>query len=128
MRLLLDSNRFITYCSGDSEVIERLDAAIQIWVPFVVLAEIRVGARLLKRGDEQAQLLIKFLQQPGVFTAHSTDATTHHYAILYAQLRQQGTPIPVHDIWIAALALEHSLVLYTHDAHFSHLPQIPTVR
>ena len=22
----------------------------------------------------------------------------------------------------------HSLVLYTHDAHFSHLPQIPTVR
>ena len=44
MRLLLDSNRFIAYCTGDSEVIERLDAAIQIWVPFVVLAEIRVGA------------------------------------------------------------------------------------
>ena len=48
--------------------------------------------------------------------------------MLYAQLRRQGTPIPVHDIWIAALALEHSLILYTHDAHFSHLPQIPTVR
>ena len=128
MRLLLDSNRFTAYCSGGPQVVDRLDSAVQIWIPFVVLAEIRLGARLLKRGDAQAQLLSRFLQQPGVFSAHSTDATTHHYSILYAQLRRQGTPIPVHDIWIAALALEHSLILYTHDAHFSHLPQIPTVR
>ena len=128
MRLLLDSKLFIAYCSGDPQVVDRLDSAVQIWVPFVVLAEIRLGARLLKRGDVQAQLLTRFLQQPGVFSAHSTDATTHHYSILYTQLRRQGTPIPVHDIWIAALALEHSLILYTHDAHFTHLPKIPTVR
>ena len=39
-----------------------------------------------------------------------------------------GTPIPTNDIWIAALALEHSLVVYTRDTHFDHLPQIPKIR
>jgi predicted nucleic acid-binding protein len=27
-------------------------------------------------------------------------------------------------MWIAALALQHSLVLFARDAHFDHLPQL----
>jgi predicted nucleic acid-binding protein len=33
--------------------------------------------------------------------------------------------IPVHDIWVAALAVQHSLLLFSRDSHFQHLPQIP---
>lgn len=128
MRLLLDSNRFVDFCAGDPEVLSRLECAALVVVPFIVLAEIRVGGRLLKRGEEQVRILSEFLQQPGVQTAHSSDATTHHCATLYAQLQKQGTPIPTNDIWIAALAIEHSLVIYTRDAHFDHLPQIPKIR
>ena len=82
MRLLIDSNRFIDFCSGNPEVISRLETASLVIVPFVVLAEIRVGSLLLKRGDIQARMLTEFLQQPGVRTAHSTDVTTHHCATL----------------------------------------------
>ncbi len=32
--------------------------------------------------------------------------------------------MPTNDMWIAALALEHSLVLCTRDAHFDALPQL----
>ncbi len=128
MRLLIDSNRFIDFCSGDPEVVSRLESAVQVIVPFVVLAEIRVGSLLFKRGLDQARVLTEFLQQPGVRTVHSTDTTTHHCASLYVYLRKQGTPIPTNDIWIAALALEHSLVVYTRDSHFDHLPQIPKIR
>ncbi len=128
MRLLIDSNRFIDFCSGDPEVVSRLESAVQVIVPFVVLAEIRVGSLLFKRGLDQARVLTEFLQQPGVRTVHSTDATTHHCAALYVYLRKQGTPIPTNDIWIAALALEHSLIVYTRDTHFDHLPQIPKIR
>ena len=39
-------------------------------------------------------------------------------------LRKQGTPIPTNDMWIAALVLEHSLVLCARDAHFDALAQI----
>ena len=46
---------------------------------------------------------------------------------LYRQLRAAGTPIPTNDIWIAALVVQHDLTLFSRDAHFDALPQIPRV-
>jgi tRNA(fMet)-specific endonuclease VapC len=53
--------------------------------------------------------------------------TTHHYARIWMQLRRQGTPIPTNDLWIAALAVQHNLALYSRDAHFDHLAQLVRV-
>ena len=52
------------------------------------------------------------------------EQTTHHYSAVFRQLRQQGTPIPTNDMWIAALTLQHGLMLYSRDRHFDHLPQL----
>lgn len=35
--------------------------------------------------------------------------------------RQKGRPIPLHDIWIAAVALQHDLVLASRDGHFDEV-------
>jgi len=43
---------------------------------------------------------------------------------LYRQLRQQGTPVPTNDLWIAALVTEHGARLCTRDAHFEKLAQL----
>ena len=32
--------------------------------------------------------------------------------------------MPTNDLWIAAPALQHDLVLYARDEHFDHLPQL----
>ena len=125
MRILIDSNRFIDFCAGDAEVVDAFEQAALLVVPFVVLAEIRVGAHSIKRGDTQVRIIGELLQQHGVRVAHSTHTTAHHYAMLYARLKKAGTPIPTNDIWIAALAIEHSLVLYCRDAHFDRFPDIP---
>jgi predicted nucleic acid-binding protein len=37
----------------------------------------------------------------------------------------QAHPIPTHDLWIAALAIQHDLALCTSDAHFQHIAQLP---
>lgn len=125
MRILIDSNRFIDFCAGEPEVVDAFEQASLLVVPFIVLAEIRVGGQSMKRGDTQVRTLGELLQQPGVRVAHSSDTTTHHYATLYARLKKAGTPIPTNDIWIAALAVEHSLMLYSRDAHFDRFPDIP---
>ena len=125
MRILIDSNRFIDFCAGEMKVVDAFEQAALVVVPFLVLAEIRVGAHSIKRGDAQVRILGELLQQPGVRVVHSSDSTTHHYAALYARLRKAGTPIPTNDLWIAALAIEHSLVLYSRDAHFDLMPSIP---
>jgi tRNA(fMet)-specific endonuclease VapC len=55
------------------------------------------------------------------------EPTTHHPASVFRQLRAQGTPIPTNHIWVAALVLQHDLVLCARDRHFDQLPQIPRV-
>ena len=127
MRILIDSNRFIDFCAGVEEVVDTFEQAAILVIPFIVLAEIRVGAQFAKRGENQVRALSELLNQPGVRTVHSTDGTAHHYASIFAQLRRKGTPIPTNDIWIAALALEHNLILYTRDAHFENIPSVPRV-
>ncbi|NJL19333.1 MAG: type II toxin-antitoxin system VapC family toxin [Bdellovibrionaceae bacterium] len=124
MRLLIDSNRFIDFCAGDEEVIRVMESAALLCIPYIVLAEIRAGSLVTKRGQSQVRVLLELLNQPGVRSVHSTDATTHHYATLYGQLRKAGTPIPTNDIWIAALAIEHDLILYSREAHFEKIPTL----
>jgi len=48
-------------------------------------------------------------------------------AALFRQLRQQGTPVPTNDLWIAALVTEHGARLCTRDAHFGKLAQLDLV-
>ena len=50
--------------------------------------------------------------------------TAQHYGQLKADLRTLGRPLPENDIWIAALALQHNLVVVTRDAHFGQAPLV----
>jgi tRNA(fMet)-specific endonuclease VapC len=46
------------------------------------------------------------------------------FAALKLQLKRAGTPIPLNDVWIAALALQHGATLFTHDRDFENIPQL----
>lgn len=127
MKLALDTNRYRDLCDGDAEVVRLMEEADSIHLPFVVIGELRAGFALGKKGRENEAVLQRFLMKPGVEVVYPGDATTHSYASLFRQLRQQGTPIPTNDLWIAALALEHGLVLCSRDGHFEHLPQLNIV-
>ena len=127
MKLLLDTNRYADLCADDPEVVRRLREAEAMFLPFVVIAELRSGFLCGTRLRQNEATLNKFLNSPRSGVLYADDQTTHHYARIYRQLREQGTPIPHHDMWIAALAVQHNLHLFTRDAHFDHLPQIPRI-
>ena len=124
IRLALDTNRYTDLCRGTAEVVLLAEHAEVVFLPFVVLAELRAGFAVGKRGAENERVLRRFLMKPGVAVLFADDQTTHHYAAVFRQLRRQGTPIPTNDLWIAALVLQHDLVLCARDRHFDHLPQI----
>jgi tRNA(fMet)-specific endonuclease VapC len=127
VKIALDSNRYVDFARGDQSLLEALETAEEICVPLVVLAELRAGFAVGSRGAQNEGGLRRFLLRPGVTVLFPDEQTTHHYAAVYRQLRQQGTPIPTNDIWIAALVLQHGLVLSSRDSHFDHLPQIPRI-
>ena len=124
MRLALDPNRYTDLCRGNASVVETIELADQVWLPFIVLGELRAGFAVGSQGPRNEAVLRRFLLKPGVGVLYADEQTTHHYATVYRQLRAQGTPIPTNDMWIAALVLQHSLSLYDRDAHFDALPQL----
>jgi tRNA(fMet)-specific endonuclease VapC len=125
MRILIDTNRYHDFCDSVAEALTVFQRAERIAVPFVVLAELRAGFMAGSRSTENERVLSSFLNRPRVLALFADEQTTFHYARLFFQLRSQGTMIPVHDIWVAALAVQHSLLLFSRDSHFQHLPQIP---
>jgi tRNA(fMet)-specific endonuclease VapC len=127
VRLALDTNRYTDLCRGDASVIEKVELADEIWLPFIVVGELRAGFAVGSQGPRNVDVLHRFLLKPGVGILYADDQTTYHYANVYRQLRKQGTPIPTNDIWIAALILQHSLVLFARDAHFVTLPQLTLI-
>ena len=127
MRVAVDTNRYVDLCRGVSETVALLEEADAVVVPFVVLGELRAGFALGRRPPENERVLRRFLLKEGVRVVFADGQTTHHYASVFRQLRKQGTPIPTNDMWLAALVLQHDLVLHARDRHFDHLPQIVRV-
>jgi tRNA(fMet)-specific endonuclease VapC len=125
VRLALDTNRYSDLSRGDVSVAETIGHADEVWLPFIVLGELRAGFALGTQGPRNEAVLRRFLMKPGVGVLYADEQTTHHYGAVYRQLRKQGTPIPTNDMWIAALVLQHSLVLCARDTHFEVLPQLP---
>ena len=127
MRLALDTNRYTDLCRGHVSVVEAIELADEVWLPFIVLGELRAGFAVGTQGPRNEAVLRRFLLKSRVGVLYADDQTTHHYAAVYRQLRKQGTPIPTNDMWIAALVLQHSLVLVARDTHFDVLPQLARV-
>jgi tRNA(fMet)-specific endonuclease VapC len=127
VRVALDTNRYVDLCKGTVETVTLLEEAEAVVLPFVVLGELRAGFAHGRRQAENERTLRRFLLKDGVQVLFADDQTTHHYAAVFQQLRKQGTPIPTNDMWLAAVVLQHNLVLHDRDKHFDRLPQLVRV-
>jgi tRNA(fMet)-specific endonuclease VapC len=127
VRVALDTNRYVDLCRGLQETVQLVEEAELVVLPFVVLAELRAGFAHGRREAENERVLRRFVLMAGVRVVFPDDQTTHHYAAVFRQLRRQGTPIPTNDMWLAALVLQHNLLLHARDRHFDHLPQVVRV-
>jgi predicted nucleic acid-binding protein len=124
MRIAIDSNRYADLCRGVPAVVEVIATAEQVYVPLIVVAEQRAGFAHGASRDKNERVLTRFLNQPGVEVLSPDEQTTFFYADAYAYLRKKGKPIPTNALWIAALVLQHQLVLFDRDSDFDHLPRL----
>ncbi len=125
MRIALDTSYYIGFCRGNEDVVRVIQEAERVFLPLMVLAELRAGFLCGTRSQKNEATLTRFLNSPRVEVLYPEEQTTHHYARLFYQLRKQGTPIPTNHLWIAALVVQHDLMLCARDQHFDHLPQLP---
>ena len=126
MNIALDTNAYSDFMRGDGERVQIVRAARSIAMPIIVLGELRAGFAAGDRESANAANLQRFLASPRVSALLPDEQTTHHYAQLHLQLRNKGARIPTNDLWIAAMVVQHDLVLCSSDRHFRQLPQVVT--
>jgi tRNA(fMet)-specific endonuclease VapC len=127
VRVALDTTGYNDFFRELPATLTLLEEAELVFLPFVVVGELRGGFARGSRQAENERTLLRFMLEQGVGVLYADDQTTHHYAAIFRQLRNQGTPIPTNDMWIAALVLQHNLALHARDKHFDHLPQVVRV-
>jgi tRNA(fMet)-specific endonuclease VapC len=124
VRVALDTNRLTDLFQGDAGLAEWLGTCEEVWIPLIVFGEIKAGFLGGTHQRRNEVLMQKLLAKATVKVLIPSRETAEHYARLFVQLKRAGTPIPDNNLWIAALALEHNLLLITRDQHFERIPQL----
>ena len=123
-RYLLDTSVIVPLFAGDASVKEELERATAVFVPCVALGELYYGAHKSRRKRENLARLEEF--RAAVEILGCDEETTREYGKIKNSLRAKGQPIPENDIWIAAIASQHQLIVASRDAHFQQIPGLKT--
>jgi len=120
---LLDTSLAIWILRGRPDI-EDLAVGTPFFLPWVTMAELFTGAFVSTVASRDIAAVRSFCQNADVL--YPDAGTCEHYGDLAARLRKKGKPLPTNDIWIAALALQHDMILATCDPHFQHVPGLKT--
>lgn len=120
--LAIDTNVYSAFMRGLPAVVQVLRSTHEIHVPLIVLGELLAGFAAGTRPTKNRGELARFMASPRVHLLRPDEKTASQYADVFIALRARGTPIPTNDLWIAALARQHRLPLFSLDAHFAAVP------
>jgi tRNA(fMet)-specific endonuclease VapC len=121
-KFLLDTNVVIALFAGEQTLLDFLSHADEIFIPSIVIGELNYGARKSSRVKENIARIEKLTSSNIILACDATTASI--YGEIKDQLRLKGKPIPENDIWIAAIAIQHDLVLISREEHFIEVDQL----
>ena len=117
--LLIDTNIYSSAMRGDKTVIAVLQQADEIGICSISIGELLSGFKAGGQERKNREELEAFLDAPRVTSYQIDENTADFYAEILNTLRKAGTPIATNDIWIASVAFQHGLRLFTKDHHFN---------
>ena len=124
-RFLLDTNIVIALLEGDDAVLSSLDRAAEVFIPTVALGELFFGAAKSGRPSENTAKVERFAAGRAIVPCDFDVA--REYGRLKLRLRERGRPLPENDVWIAAAATRHGMILVTRDRHFQDVEGLAIV-
>jgi tRNA(fMet)-specific endonuclease VapC len=121
-RYLLDTNVVIALFANDSSVKDKLAKADEVFIPSIVIGELFYGAYKSAHSKENIARVDDFANESVVLGCNNE--TSRNYGKIKNALSVKGRPIPENDIWIAAIAMQHSLTLVSRDTHFKEIDDL----
>lgn len=123
--MILDTNALSAWAEGDRLIEPLLRSAVSMMVPVVVLGEFDYGIRQSRHYRRYADWLSTNLESVEVVTIDR--AVARAYEAERLELRKAGTPIPINDAWIAAIARHRKAPIISRDGHFDAVSGIERV-
>lgn len=120
---LLDTNIVIGLFAADPAIHQGLRKTHRVFIPSIVMGELYYCALCSANPQENSARIDQLTANHMVLDCNAE--TARWYGQIKALLRRKGYPLPENDLWIAALARQHNLLLITRDAHFTHIPDLP---
>ncbi len=128
---LLDTNIITALSENDPVAWEQVFAhfAEEIVTCFIVVAEWELGILTAHGRRRQQEIRAKGEQVlPNLARVlESSPEVSLAYAQIASELRKAGTMIPLHDMWIAAVARVNGATVVTHDRHFKYVANLTVV-
>lgn len=125
-RIILDTSGYSAYLRGNPAIGLAIQQAAEILFNPIIVGELLAGYIMGKSEKKNRAILQEFLSSLRVKIVDIDEETSERYAIIMNHLRTKGTPIPTNDLWIAASAMQHGLMVLTTDNHYLKIPQIIT--
>jgi predicted nucleic acid-binding protein len=123
-RICLDTSAYSHFKRNAPKAVQIINAAREVFVPTVVLGELRTGFRLGGRAVQNEKELGAFLAVHVVSVVDIDNEVSSIYADLMTELRTSGRPLPANDIWIAACAIKSGAILVTYNEHFTAIHRV----
>lgn len=124
-KFLLDTNIVIALFANEATIKSNLTQASEVFIPSIVIGELYYGARKSGRIEANLARIDDFVDGSTILACDTE--TARQYGEVKNNLRLKGRPLPENDIWIAALSLQHNLILVTRDAHFKEVENLRTI-
>lgn len=121
-KAILDTSIVIEVFNKNEAVLSSLDSFLSYDINTVTLGELYVGINRVTNKPKHVRLLTDFLSISSFMNIDETTASI--YGGFMASLLKKGKPIPTNDVWIAATAKQHKLILFTKDKHFQEIEGI----
>ena len=121
-RALLDTSAAAAFLRGDQLLIDEVTRLAEVYISVVAVGELLYGARHSSNPAMNLERVAAFVA--AIVVLPCDDVTAEVYARVKQDLRAKGRPIPDNDLWIAAAAIQHALVLINRDAHFEEIEEL----
>lgn len=121
MKYIFDTTTYSELLRGHQRVATIVNEAEIIYIPNVVMAELKYGFNLGSRLEDNEKLLSRFVANKKVHILLPDNATTDYFVNIAIFARKKGVQLSTHDVWIASFAEQWGAILLTFDKDFKHL-------
>ncbi|MCF8373953.1 MAG: type II toxin-antitoxin system VapC family toxin [Bacteroidales bacterium] len=125
---IIDTNAYSEFKRGNKKAIEIIQKSKTIFFTPIVVGELLFGFSIGRKSEQNLIEFKEFQDSRSVKNLIIDTQTSEFFAIIYKQLRTQGTPIPTNDMWIASLAMQYDYAVFTFDKHFNNIDGIKIIR